>query len=123
VTTRAGPPSRCPSCAGALTIERLRCGHCATEVQGSFPMCAVCSLDDDARAVLDLFLDARGNLKDVQRAMGVSYPTARARVDAMFHKLDAGRERRTPMDVLKRLRAGEITVDEAERLLRTGANR
>lgn len=113
-------PARCPSCAGTLHVERLACDRCGTEVQGSYRPCPVCALDPQARKLLDLFLRARGNLKDVQRALKVSYPTARQRIEEMFQKLDLGPpdERPDPMDVLRRVRAGELTVEEAERLLR-----
>jgi hypothetical protein len=70
------------------------------------------------RRVFDLFLAARGNLKQVQRNLGVSYPTARQRIDAMFRQIEGKPERQEPCDVLVRLRGGEIDVDEAERLLR-----
>ena len=58
--------------------------------------------------LLDLFLSARGNLKEVQRALGVSYPTARSRIDGMFQKLGQVRSGDQPMEVLQRLRTGEI---------------
>lgn len=116
-------PARCPSCAGPVHVEKLACDDCGTEVQGQFRMCPMCALDAPARRLLDLFLRARGNLKDVQRALGVSYPTTRQRIEEMFQKLTLGPpvavdERLSPLEILRRVRAGELTVEEAERLLR-----
>jgi hypothetical protein len=113
-------PARCPSCNGHLHVERLACDGCGTEVQGRYRTCPVCGLDPQARKLLDLFLRARGNLKDVQRALKVSYPTARQRIEEMFQKLELepADQRPQPMDVLRRVREGELSVDEAERLLR-----
>lgn len=88
-------------------------------VDGEFEPCAVCRLDHELRTLFEQFLDARGNLKDVQRTLGVSYPTVRQRIDVMFREL--GRPSATeivPKEVLRRLREGQITVEEAERLLR-----
>lgn len=111
-------PSRCPSCGGDLTVTRLKCGACEAVVEGEFSPCPVCRLDENERDLFGLFMQARGNLKDVQRELGVSYPTVRARIDRMFEQYEQmGSHLHTPMDVLKLLEAGEIDVDEAERRL------
>ena len=68
-------------------VTRLSCTACGTEVTGAFTTCAFCSQDAADRALLEVFLLSRGNLKEVERALGVSYPTARARVDAMIDRL------------------------------------
>lgn len=111
-------PNQCPSCGGDLAITALECADCATEVRGHFRPCPICRLRGDTRKLFDLFIASRGNLKAVQRALGVSYPTVRARVEEMFQILEAAPPPESgAMDVLARLRAGEIGVDEAETLL------
>jgi hypothetical protein len=102
-----------------MHVVRLECSSCGTVVNGHFQPCEVCRLDHELRTLFEQFLDARGNLKDIQRALGVSYPTVRQRIDVMFRHL--GRSAPPddhPKDVLRRLRAREITVEQAERLLR-----
>ena len=63
---------------------------------------------------LRLFVKTRGNLKEVERILGVSYPTVRARLDALLKALgyeeDEGKDR---LEVLEALRRGEISVEEA----------
>ena len=46
----------------------------------------------DARAdpVLESFLRSRGNLRDMERELGISYPTVRARVEALVRALGFG---------------------------------
>jgi hypothetical protein len=111
-------PGACPSCGGELRVTRLECSSCDTGLSGEFVPNAVTRLDAEARRIYELFIGARGNLKQVQRELGVSYPTTRQRVDAMFRKLEGRPDPVEPRDVLQRLRAGEIDVVEAERLLR-----
>lgn len=64
-----------------------------------------------------MFLASRGNMKDLERHLGVSYPTARARFDALLAKLGLAPERAggpgQSVDLLERLARGEIDVDEA----------
>lgn len=112
--TKAAAPSRCPSCKGILHPVKYVCSDCGTEVSGDFSVCPFCSLDGENKSLLELFLLARGNLKAVQRMMGVSYPTARTRIEEMFNALEdrmSGEDR--SMDVLEKLHKGEISVDDA----------
>ena len=99
-------------------MVRMECADCGTEVNGAYQLCPVCRLDGDSKKLYDLFIEARGNLKRVQRALGLSYPTVRARIEEMLQHLGQGRLSRDPQTVLARVRAGELSVDEAERLLR-----
>jgi len=111
-------PSSCPSCGGSLIVVRLECAQCGTEVNGEFDLCPVCRLDGELKKLYDLFIDARGNLKQVQREMGLSYPTVRVRIEEMFRKLEQQIIPKNPQDILARVRSGELSVEEAEKLLR-----
>ncbi len=114
---RAIPP-RCPSCGAGLEVVLLRCPACGTEVSGHYDCCPVCQLEGEAAELFQLFLDARGNLKQVQRVLGLSYPTVRQRVEQMFAQLERGPARPDPMVILRKVRSGELDVATAERLLR-----
>ena len=120
------PPQDCPVCGDRLDITRLGCEECGTELSGSFAGCAFCGLGADDRDVLWVFLASRGNIKEVERHLGVSYPTARARVDAMLENLGVGpltppdrsEKRGAAAKVLEALSRGEIDVDQAAEALR-----
>jgi hypothetical protein len=127
------PPSDCPVCGHRLNITQLGCQSCGTALTGLFTSCPYCSLGETDRKILHTFLASRGNMRELARDLGVSYPTARQRFAELLDRLgiestdaDAGAERRTERwedtgereDVLRRLAAGEIDLDEAEGLLR-----
>ncbi len=110
-------PTACPTCAGELHVHALQCASCGTQVSGQFRRCEFCALDDEQRRLLRVFLAARGNAKELERHLGVSYPTARARLDALLAALgittgepDPALERR---QLLAAVAAGEIEVEEA----------
>lgn len=79
--------------------------------------------------MLGVFLASRGNMKELERFLGVSYPTARQRFNELLDRLGLGEPAPTSTEidvgtgltereaVLRRLAAGELDVDEAERLL------
>ena len=80
--------STCPVCSGELAIARLHCRTCGTSLEGEFGVGRFGRLDVEQLALLESFLRARGNLKEMERELGISYPTVRARVDALVRALD-----------------------------------
>ena len=110
-------PPKCPSCGDKLIVIKLLCSSCGTEVNGEFDVCPVCTLEGKNRELFDLFMEARGNLKDVQRKLGVSYPTVRQRIDNMFSELKDEKPQQDPADILRKLSDGEIDVKAATKLL------
>jgi hypothetical protein len=111
------PPSSCPVCSHRLATTRLTCPECSTELSGAFTSCEFCVLTDEDRDVLRVFLASRGNMKELERHLGVSYPTARARFDALLAKIGIDRPSTTPsptrVELMEQVALGEIDVDEA----------
>jgi hypothetical protein len=77
----------CPVCAGELEISRLHCSSCGTTIEGEFGVGRFGRLSREQMALLESFLRSRGNLKEMERALGISYPTVRARVEALVQAL------------------------------------
>lgn len=114
-------PSNCPVCGDHLQVTRLGCGSCGSELAGVFTSCPFCSLDDADSAMLRVFLRSRGNLREVEKHLGVSYPTARLRVTQLLDKLGLSEETQptslTRDQILSEVAAGALTPAEAQRLL------
>jgi hypothetical protein len=120
-------PRDCPVCGQPLVLTRLGCQSCGTELSGVFEPCQFCALGRDERAMLRVFLSSRGNMKELERHLGVSYPTARARFDGLLDRLGlappagpatpAGPAGVARLGILEALAGGQLDVDEAESLL------
>ena len=80
----------CPVCAGELTVTRLHCRSCGTALEGEFGVGRFGRLDREQMNLLESFLRSRGNLKEMERELGISYPTVRGRVDALVRALGFG---------------------------------
>ncbi len=80
-------PRDCPVCSSRLETTQLGCPHCGTGLVGHFAPCDFCGLDDADLTMLKVFLASRGNMRDLERHLGVSYPTARARFDDLLRRL------------------------------------
>jgi hypothetical protein len=95
-------------------------------VEGHFEQSKFNRLDPEQLAFLELFLKARGNIKEVERELGLSYPTVRGRLDALLATLGYVAEepdRRSEVvkkrrEILDALDAGKLTADDALRMLR-----
>jgi len=79
--------STCPVCEGELAITRLHCRTCGTTLEGEFGVGRFGRLSREQLALLESFLRSRGNLKDLERELGISYPTVRGRVEALLRAL------------------------------------
>ena len=115
---------RCPVCESPLRVTELTCPACQTRIASDLGTCNFCSLRPDLLVFLHAFLRSRGNIKEVERELGISYPTVRKRLDALLRSLGMetgpapGRDRR--LEVFEQLRKGEISVDDAVEWLGSG---
>ncbi len=116
------PPRACPVCTSELLITGCGCPECGTGITGEFRMSAYDALADDELEMLRVFLVSRGNMRELEKHLGVSYPTTRQRYADLLAKLgleDAAESTRS-VDrdaVLADVAAGRLSVDEAEKLL------
>ena len=134
--------STCPVCEGELTISRLHCRSCGTALEGEFGVGRFGRLSKEQMALLESFLRSKGNLKEMERELGISYPTVRGRVDALVRALGLGEGDEGESDadeaasavvapeapdadlaaqrreILERLAKREIAADEAAAALR-----
>ena len=82
--------STCPVCSSELAVTRLHCRSCGTTLEGDFSVGRFGRLNRDQVAILESFLRSRGNLRDMERELSISYPTVRSRVEALVRALGFG---------------------------------
>lgn len=75
---------RCPVCNGKLKLSRLVCPDCSAEYPADRLLSPYDDLSREDSEFLKVFLTCRGNMKDVQAACGISYPTAKKRLDSLL---------------------------------------
>jgi hypothetical protein len=133
--------STCPVCSSELAVTRLHCRSCGTTLEGDFSVGRFGRLSRDQLTLLESFLRSRGNLRDMERELGISYPTVRSRVEALVRALGFGprgdeddtddasaapsaRPTETREAILERLVRHEISAEEAALAIRAlGRNR
>src|SRR5574337_1298631 len=88
----------CPVCSNELTVTRLHCRSCGTTLEGDFSVGRFGRLNREQMSLLESFLRSRGNLREMERELGISYPTVRSRVDALVRALGFGESTATTTD-------------------------
>lgn len=125
--------STCPVCESRLQVTRLHCNTCGTTIEGEFNVGRFSNLGREQMSLLESFLRSRGNLRELERELGLSYPTVRGRVETLLRALglddgpiptepaqpaepqiDPGARR----NVLDRLARHELTAEQAAAALR-----
>lgn len=108
-------------------MEKVRCDACATGIEGRFGLDWFGALSAEQLQFVKVFLVCRGKIKDVEQALGLSYPTVVSRLEAVVASLgepssspaaSVTPEPTASLSVLDQLAAGTIDVDEAERRLK-----
>jgi hypothetical protein len=124
----------CPVCSNELAITRLHCASCGTTLEGDFSVGRFGRLNRDQLALLESFLRSRGNLREMERELGISYPTVRSRVEALVGALGFGAradgddaeetagdpppDGRTREEILQALARHEMSADDAAAAIR-----
>ncbi len=116
------PPGVCPVCRLGLTITNLTCDGCKTTITGTFKPCKFCQLTPEMYKFLLIFLKCRGNIREVEKELSISYPTVRSRLDGLLDTLGLHEDEVTVLkekrrQVLGEVRMGKLTSEEALELL------
>jgi hypothetical protein len=128
---------KCPSCASDLAVSKLHCHSCDITLEGDFSLPPLLRLNRAQLDFVEVFLKNRGIIREVERELGVSYPTVRARLDEVIEAIgfnlaaapqDERQERGAHEDststknrraILEQLSSGNISPEDAMRALGT----
>lgn len=111
---------QCPICGGALEITEVSCNSCRSTIRGHFKPCKFCTLSQENKEFAEIFIKNRGNIKEIERELGISYPTVKSKLDTLVAALGYKNQSTSTFDkkeILERLYKGEITSEEAIREL------
>lgn len=120
---------RCPACQGPLLPTRLHCAACELALTGKFPTNEFAALGDDDLHFLRIFVLTEGRIRDMESALGVSYPTIKSRMTHLKATLAEHAQVATPpvapespaapaaessaLKILQDLQASRLSFEEA----------
>src|SRR3984893_6924104 len=104
---------KCPSCNGDLAVSKLHCDSCDITVEGDFSIPALLRLNRAQLDFVEVFLKNRGIIREVERELGVSYPTVRARLDEVLEAIGLNLASSPEDDHRERVRADDADADDS----------
>jgi len=117
-------PGRCPVCGSFEEVTSVSCPACSTKIEGRFQLCRFCRLTEDQKVFLNAFIKCRGNIKEVEKELNISYPTVKNRLEDVASALGYGNDTYSGEDtknqrkrILEMLDNNEITTSEAIEML------
>ena len=115
------PISNCPVCDGRLEPVKLKCTSCEMAMEGRFPISKLGLLTSDQQQFIEAFLVARGNIKEVEKELGISYPTVRKKLDEVIDALGYAPQakRQEQLEILEAIEHGEMSPQEGIAAIQT----
>jgi hypothetical protein len=113
--------TKCPVCNSKLTVSKLTCKNCNTVIENDFELSKFSYLSKEQLNFAEIFIKCRGNIKDVEKELKISYPTVRAKIEdlvaALGYKQVADKSPDTK-EIMDKLESGEISTEEAIKLIK-----
>ncbi|MFW6229622.1 MAG: DUF2089 domain-containing protein [Halanaerobium sp.] len=117
-------PAKCPTCEGNLNVTELKCSNCQTKIIGDFYLDELFQLNHKQQQFLKIFIKTRGNIKNMEKELEMSYPTVRNKLNELIKSLgykddfaeEEQQEKRR--EILDQLESGEIEAAEAAKRLK-----
>lgn len=113
--------SKCPVCNSNLTAVKLKCKKCNTIIENEFELSKFSYLSSEQLNFIEVFIKCRGNIKDVERELSISYPTVRGKLEDVIGTLGYTTLKvkdDNNSEIIDKLEKGEITAEEAINLLK-----
>ncbi len=117
-------PNQCSVCGSVdSVIKEIECNECCSTLSGNFKSCEFCDLDEDEYNFIIVFIKSHGNIKEVEKKLGISYPTVKNKLGKVIKKLENKESQEDKMRKMKKkilddLENGIISPKEAIDLLK-----
>ena len=112
--------TNCPYCGGDFLIKEVECQSCKTQIKSNFRVNRFHMFKPEDLYFIEVFLKNEGNIKLMEKDLGVSYPTVKSRLKTIISTLGYKTKHKDSEDrvkILKTLSDGKIDVREAIKVL------
>lgn len=112
-------PTTCPICGGETYIESVKCNSCHTQITNKFALSKFDKLTENQIEFVLTFLGVEGNIKEMEKALGISYPTVKSRLMEIQQLLGLNVKSKVDkqMEILEKIENKQISVEQALELL------
>lgn len=112
----------CPVCTSKLDVTELHCPDCDTTIRGEFKLDKFSYLSKEEKYFVEIFVKNRGNIKEIEKDLGISYPTVKKNLEQVIAALGYGdediQESLSKEEILEKLSNGEISSEDAMAMIK-----
>ena len=112
----------CPVCSSKLDVTELHCSDCDTTIKGTFKLDKFSYLSKEQKYFIEVFMKNRGNIKEIEKDLGISYPTVKKNLDNVINALGYGEnvesQTLTKEEILDKLSNGVISSEQAMKMIK-----
>lgn len=105
-----------------LVITEIQSKQKDLTIKGEFQLSKFDYLSKEQQYFIEVFIKNQGNIKQIEKELGISYPTVKKNLDevsqALGCKVETPKEDEKRIDIFNQIRNGLISIEEAEELLR-----
>lgn len=106
-------------------MTRIKCLSCELEVSSHFSTCKFCTLSATDLQFMETFIKARGNVKEMERELEISYWSIRSQLNELIEKLgfesepdhEAEALQQERYAILEQVDRGELDASRAAEML------
>jgi hypothetical protein len=109
--------TKCPVCTHQLKAVKLTCQNCGTNIENTFDFPKLMHLTRDQLDFVEVFILCRGNIKDVEKELNISYPTVRAKLDQVIEELSDTKVNFAAEDINEKKRKIESATSNRQMIL------
>ena len=108
--------TNCPYCGGDFVIKEVECQGCKTQIKSNFTVNRFHMFKQEDLYFIEVFLKNEGNIKLMEKDLGISYPTVKSRLKSIIktlgYKSKPG-DSEERVKILGALSEGKIDIKEA----------
>ncbi len=112
----------CPCCENSsFRTKVIACNHCDAEIRSDFEDSEFSRLNKDDLHFLRVFINCEGKLKDMEKALGISYPSVKNKLSRLKESLSTkvkDIELNSPSQILEAMNEGELSYEQGLSLLK-----
>ncbi|MFW6035848.1 MAG: DUF2089 domain-containing protein [Halothermotrichaceae bacterium] len=111
---------QCPVCNHQVKVTEVSCNKCHTVISGNFELNKFSRLTEEQQYFIEMFIKNRGNIKEMEKELNISYPTVRNKLEEVRKALgfiENNKPKVNKKEILEQLSKGEISKDKALELL------
>mgnify|MGYP001035415985 FL=1 len=105
-----------------LVVTEIQSKKKDITVRGEFQLSKFDYLTKEQQYFIEVFIKNQGNIKQIEKELGISYPTVKKSLEevtqALGYKVEDSKDDEKRMEIFERIRKGELTIEEAEAQLK-----